>query len=231
MNLVWFSNLKYAPGRAARWMRISNSPHYGLRLITLFSKVSPSVGELHKNAGVTWTHLAFRNPNDANDAAGICEAVTRPSMRFVATKSEEQQAALILFHRSSELSLRREEIPGIGPRYAKQHGFAKRPWLATNIPKVAAVALPTKVYAKKASSTHDPKPTFQSLSFDFAITIAAIDGNNTMSLQNVLEITPWYPGERAGMRRPIAVISTTDYGGRARRSEKDKLGRLHDVDC
>ena len=186
-------------------------------VITLFSKVSPSVGELHKNAGVTWTHLAFRNPNDANDAAGICEAVTRPSMRFVATKSEEQQAALILLHRSSELSRRREEIPGIGPRYAKQHGFAKRPWLARLLenkhPKVAAVALPTKVLAKKASSTHDPTPTFQSLSFDFAITIAAIDGNNTMSLQNVLEITPWCPGERAGMRRPIAVISTTNFGG------------------
>src|SRR5262245_34224022 len=26
-----------------------------------------------------------RNKNDANDAAAICEAVTRPSMRFVAT--------------------------------------------------------------------------------------------------------------------------------------------------
>lgn len=31
------------------------------------------------------------NKNDANDAAGICEAVSRPSMRFVAIKSIEQQ--------------------------------------------------------------------------------------------------------------------------------------------
>jgi transposase len=31
-----------------------------------------------------------RNKNDANDAAAICEAVTRPSMRFVPTKSEQQ---------------------------------------------------------------------------------------------------------------------------------------------
>lgn len=30
--------------------------------------------------------------NDANDAEGICEAVGRPGMRFVAIKSEEQQA-------------------------------------------------------------------------------------------------------------------------------------------
>jgi len=31
------------------------------------------------------------NKNDANDAAGICEAVSRPSMRFVPIKSIEQQ--------------------------------------------------------------------------------------------------------------------------------------------
>jgi Transposase len=34
-----------------------------------------------------------RSKNDANDAAAICEAVTRPSMRFVATKSEQQQCS------------------------------------------------------------------------------------------------------------------------------------------
>ena len=30
-----------------------------------------------------------RNKNDANDAAAICEAVTRPSMRFVPIKTKE----------------------------------------------------------------------------------------------------------------------------------------------
>src|SRR5438046_673806 len=35
-----------------------------------------------------------RNKNDAADAAAICEAVTRPSMRFVPVKTAEQQAAL-----------------------------------------------------------------------------------------------------------------------------------------
>jgi transposase len=34
-----------------------------------------------------------RNKNDAADAAAICEAVGRPSMRFVAVKTEAQQAA------------------------------------------------------------------------------------------------------------------------------------------
>lgn len=34
-----------------------------------------------------------RNKNDAADAAAICEAVSRPSMRFVTVKTAEQQAA------------------------------------------------------------------------------------------------------------------------------------------
>src|SRR6266511_1786666 len=41
-----------------------------------------------------------RGKNDANDAAAICEAVTRPSMRFVATKSEQHQARLLVCQRT-----------------------------------------------------------------------------------------------------------------------------------
>lgn len=43
-----------------------------------------------------------RNKTDANDAEAICEAVTRPTMRFVAVKSPEQQAALSM-HRARDL--------------------------------------------------------------------------------------------------------------------------------
>ncbi len=43
-----------------------------------------------------------RGKTDANDAEAICEAVTRPTMRFVAVKSPEQQAALSL-HRTRNL--------------------------------------------------------------------------------------------------------------------------------
>jgi transposase len=43
-----------------------------------------------------------RGKNDANDAAAICEAVTRSSMRFVTVKSREQQAALSM-HRARDL--------------------------------------------------------------------------------------------------------------------------------
>jgi transposase len=43
-----------------------------------------------------------RNKNDAADAAAICEAVSRPSMRFVAAKTERQQAMAGL-HRVRDL--------------------------------------------------------------------------------------------------------------------------------
>jgi transposase len=43
--------------------------------------------------------------NDAADAEAICEAVQRPTMRFVPVKSENQQAALML-HRTRDLLVR-----------------------------------------------------------------------------------------------------------------------------
>ncbi len=43
-----------------------------------------------------------RGKTDAADAEAICEAVTRPTMRFVPIKSQEQQAALFL-HRTRDL--------------------------------------------------------------------------------------------------------------------------------
>lgn len=47
--------------------------------------------------------------NDANDAAAICEAVTRPSMRFVPIKTKEQQTALML-HRTRQLLVRQRTM-------------------------------------------------------------------------------------------------------------------------
>ncbi len=46
-----------------------------------------------------------RGKNDAADAAAICEAVGRPSMRFVPIKMEEQQAVLMM-HRALDLLVR-----------------------------------------------------------------------------------------------------------------------------
>jgi transposase len=46
-----------------------------------------------------------RNKNDAADAEAICEAVRRPTMRFVQPKSAEQQGRLML-HRARDLLIR-----------------------------------------------------------------------------------------------------------------------------
>ena len=46
-----------------------------------------------------------RNKNDAADAEAICEAVTRPTMRFVPIKTREQQSVLML-HRTRQLFVR-----------------------------------------------------------------------------------------------------------------------------
>ena len=48
-----------------------------------------------------------RQKNDAADAEAICEAVQRPSMRFVPTKTPEQQSCLML-HRTRHLFIRQQ---------------------------------------------------------------------------------------------------------------------------
>ena len=48
-----------------------------------------------------------RQKNDAADAEAICEAVARPNMRFVATKTAEQQSCLML-HRTRHLFVRQQ---------------------------------------------------------------------------------------------------------------------------
>jgi len=50
-----------------------------------------------------------RNKNDAADAEAICEAVTRPSMRFVPVKDTEQQSVLML-HRVRSLLVRQRTM-------------------------------------------------------------------------------------------------------------------------
>src|ERR1043166_3643147 len=48
-----------------------------------------------------------RQKNDAADAEAICEAVTRANMRFVETKTTEQQSCLVL-HRTRHLFIRQQ---------------------------------------------------------------------------------------------------------------------------
>ena len=50
-----------------------------------------------------------RNKNDAADAEAICEAVTRPTMRFVTVKTAEQQS-IMMVHRTRALLIRQRTM-------------------------------------------------------------------------------------------------------------------------
>lgn len=64
-----------------------------------------------------------RNKNDAIDAEAIAEAAQRPGMRFVAVKSEEQQAAGLVF-RTRDLAVRqRTQLINAIRGHLAEHGW------------------------------------------------------------------------------------------------------------
>src|SRR5689334_7970436 len=62
-----------------------------------------------------------RGKNDALDAAAICEAVSRPTMRFAAIKSVEQQSALTL-HRARVILIKQKTMLANLIRGCRRHG-------------------------------------------------------------------------------------------------------------
>lgn len=90
--LAYFSEI----GPSLVGMEACASAHYWAREI---SKLGHTVRLMPPNYVKPYVK---RGKNDANDAAAICEAVTRPTMRFVPMKSPEQQAVLSL-HRAREM--------------------------------------------------------------------------------------------------------------------------------
>ena len=75
----------------------SGAHHWGRKLLELGHDVKLMAPQLVKP-------YVKGSKNDYNDAAGICEAVSRESMRFVAVKSVEQQEILAL-HRIRSLAV------------------------------------------------------------------------------------------------------------------------------
>jgi transposase len=68
-----------------------------------------------------------RQKNDAADAAAICEAVSRPSMRFVPIKTPEPQAALAVHLARALLIGQRTQITNaLRPHLAEQGLFADK---------------------------------------------------------------------------------------------------------
>lgn len=65
-----------------------------------------------------------RGKTDANDAEAICEAVTRPTMRFVPVKSPSQQAALALHRTRSLLVKQRTQLVNMMRSLLAEFGIA-----------------------------------------------------------------------------------------------------------
>ena len=64
-----------------------------------------------------------RNKNDGRDAEGLCEAMSRPSMRFVPVKTAEQQAALMLLGIREQLVARRTQLSNTIRGHAAEFGL------------------------------------------------------------------------------------------------------------
>src|SRR6202000_500094 len=69
-----------------------------------------------------------RGKNDAADAEALCEAMSRPTMRFVPVKTAEQQAALMLVGLRDRLIRNRTQLANAIRGYAGEFGltFAHR---------------------------------------------------------------------------------------------------------
>ena len=65
-----------------------------------------------------------RQKNDMADAEAICEAVTRPTMRFVPVKSPEQQSVMVLHRTRSILIRQRIQISNAIRSHMAEFGMA-----------------------------------------------------------------------------------------------------------
>jgi transposase len=81
-----------------------------------------------------------RNKNDGRDAEGLCEAMSRPTMQFVAMKTQEQQAALMLASMRERLVTRRTQLSNAIRGYAAEFGLTVAKGLDKIEPLLADIA-------------------------------------------------------------------------------------------
>jgi transposase len=101
-------------------MEATSSAHYWARLFVKMGHTVRLMPAAYVKAYVK------TNKNDARDAEAICEAVQRPTMRYVSIKSAQQQAVLTL-HRSRDLLVRQRVMLVNGLRsHLAEFGFVTR---------------------------------------------------------------------------------------------------------
>jgi transposase len=106
-----------------------------------------------------------RGKNDAADASAICEAMSRPRMRFVPVKTAEQQAALMLMGVRDQLIARRTQLSNMIRGYAAEFGIAAARGLDKIEPLLARIAtdpavpeLGKELFATLAEQSAELKP-------------------------------------------------------------------------
>jgi len=86
-----------------------------------------------------------RNKNDAADAEAICEAMSRPRMRFVPIKSVEQQTALMLAGVRDQLVARRTQLSNMIRGHAAEFGLVTGKGHNRIEPLLQRIALDTRL--------------------------------------------------------------------------------------
>jgi transposase len=155
---------------------------------------------VHGNAGgIWWTHhwarqlaqlghqvrlippayvkpFVKRQKNDANDAEAICEAAQRPSMRFVAVKSERQQAAALVFRTRDLLVRQRTQLINAIRGHLAEYEYG---WIAPKGPSHVAILADLLKEEEMASSLPEAARAMFRLMLDLlaglAGKIAALD--------------------------------------------------------
>jgi len=97
-----------------------------------------------------------RNKNDSADAEAICEAMSRPTMRFVLVKTANQQAALMLVGTRDALVRRRTQLTNMIRGYAAEFGLTAAKGLAKIEPLLARIEEDANLpdLAKKLFAVH-----------------------------------------------------------------------------
>jgi transposase len=96
-----------ACGGAHHWARELEKLGHEVKLLPA-QRVKPYVG---------------RNKNDAADAQGLCEAMSRPQMTYVPVKTPEQQASLMLLGVREQLVRRRTQLSNAIRGHAAEFGL------------------------------------------------------------------------------------------------------------
>jgi transposase len=99
-----------------------------------------------------------RNKNDAVDAEAICEAAQRPNMRFVAIKSEEQQASALVFRTRDLLVRQRTQLINAIRGHLTEYG-----WVAPKGPSHIAVLGDMLDSEMGSSLPNAAKPMFRTM--------------------------------------------------------------------